>query len=897
MKRVFWTLCFLFFAICCFAQSEKKRLIDSTTYGRWPSLGSPIISNDGRYTAYEIQNEPVQNCTLVLKENSGDWEERFIGVRYAVFSADSKNAILIDTTNALCIVKLGERAINKIADVSYFNLPSNGDGEWIGYRSNKSNDITIMNIRTERKRSLSSVGSFSFSKDGKVLLYVIDSMNHQPNQQLKRLHLSSGVEEIVWSGIGLEDMILNQDASRVALMIEGTNGSKEIWYYQKRKGRAELLVSDESFSGWEGFVLSRISRMSADGRYLFLTLVKLHKTDFKRKGNSTVNVWSYLDNKLQSAQLQDGDPDQFSSVAVDVVSHHITCLSKSNEFVISSSAADKVHLVESVLGDGDRTESSWNKKALITYAVKSSDGKIDIPLKLEGVHIVSVSPGGRYIIYFDNTNKSYYSFEVPSGIYRKITGDINTSWIDCYRDDAGEVPRGIAAWVDNDYAVLLYDRFDIWMIDPAGNRKPISITGGYGKQHDIIFFLAMQENSKGLSRGKTVLLNALDINTKKNGFYKVVIGRPGMPEKLTMGNYIYKLVGNPYIDQSGIYPVKAALRDVYIVSRMSATEYPNYFYTANFIDFKPISFLSPEKLYNWYTTELHSWRTDDGKILQGILYKPEDFDSNKVYPVIFQYYERKSFGLNEYLTPSDLTGGCDLNIPTYVSNGYIVFAPDIAYVIGNPMAGTLSALTSAARYVKYFPYVNKRKLGIGGCSFGGIQTNYLITHTNIFTAAYSSSGMSDLVSAYGIIVGGRSNQSFFEYGGQGRMGGTLWQAPEQYIGNSAIFNADKVVTPLLLMHTTKDAMSSFLQATEFFTALRRLGKRVWLLEYTDGNHGISGKSARDFNIRLKQFFDHYLRDLPAPKWMTRGVPAEMKDIDNGLELDYRIKTPAAIETE
>ena len=121
---------------------------------------------------------------------------------------------------------------------------------------------------------------------------------------------------------------------------------------------------------------------------------------------------------------------------------------------------------------------------------------------------------------------------------------------------------------------------------------------------------------------------------------------------------------------------------------------------------------------------------------------------------------------------------------------------------------------------------------------------------------------------------------------QGRLGAPLWKMPDQYLKNSPILNADKVNTPLLMMQNKDDRVVPFSQGVELFTARRRQGKKVWLLHYYYEGHSLNeGKAAVDFTIRMKQFFDHYLKDAPAPKWMTKGLPAIMKGIEDGLSVD------------
>jgi len=182
-------------------------------------------------------------------------------------------------------------------------------------------------------------------------------------------------------------------------------------------------------------------------------------------------------------------------------------------------------------------------------------------------------------------------------------------------------------------------------------------------------------------------------------------------------------------------------------------------------------------------------------------------------------------------------------------------------------------------------------MGLQGHSFGGYETNYLITHSCLFAAACETAGVSDLISEYGSDARGTYPMYHAELS-QGRIGATPWQRADLYINNSPIFNADKVTTPLLMMHNKGDDVVPFSQGMEFFMALRRLGKRVWLLQYDGSGHVINGnKSALDFTIRVTQFFAHYLKDDPAPTWMTKGIPAALKGIDTGLEPDTEIKKP------
>ena len=120
---------------------------------------------------------------------------------------------------------------------------------------------------------------------------------------------------------------------------------------------------------------------------------------------------------------------------------------------------------------------------------------------------------------------------------------------------------------------------------------------------------------------------------------------------------------------------------------------------------------------------------------------------------------------------------------------------------------------------------------------------------------------------------------------QSRIGKTIWEAPELYVENSPLFHLPKVNTPLMIMHNDGDGAVPWYQGIELFTGMKRLGKPCWLLNYNGDDHNLMKNANRmDLSIRMRQFFDHYLRDQPAPDWLINGVPALDKGENYRLEL-------------
>ena len=298
-----------------------------------------------------------------------------------------------------------------------------------------------------------------------------------------------------------------------------------------------------------------------------------------------------------------------------------------------------------------------------------------------------------------------------------------------------------------------------------------------------------------------------------------------------------------------------------------------------------LSSLNPQQSnYYWGTSELYKWKAFDGKPAEGILYKPENFDPKKKYPVIFYFYETHTNTLHDYIDPTPT--GSRLNISFFVSRGYLVFSPDIRYKVGYPAKSAYNYVVSAAKDLAKKPWVDGKNMGIQGQSWGGIQVAQLITMTDIFKAAWAGAPVANMTSAYGGIRWESGANRQFQYEKtQSRIGATLWQKPQLYIDNSPLFHLPKVKTPLVIMANDADGAVPWYQGIELFTAMRRLGKKVWMLNYNGEAHNlVERKNKKDIQVREQQYFDWLLKGEKPPKWIVDGIPAVKKGRDWGLEL-------------
>ncbi len=890
MKKYYLNILFFFFHSWCFCQ---KPPIDTSVFGKWPSVREPAISNDGNYALYTVDNRPIGSRTVMVNCIRNNWKIEMPYISKAVITQDSKFALLFKPSDTLIIATLGTSFIEYIPHVKSYKIPQKGTGEWLTYMLNQpERELVVNNLKTHEKKIIPSVVDYFLSDDGRTLLLKTETeKDNGKMQSLLWMDLPEGKMNIIWQGTNLGSFAFDLRNKQLAFLVEDKVNNQSItslWYYRMGINKGVLLTTDREID--DKFKISKIQGFNKNGNRLFIFL----KGRELRKPNEDVvkvDVWSYTDTKLQSEQLMDLDPknifnklSQNFTAIVDLNSHRIIRLEQENEQVIFNEQNDDFVLISHLEGDAGSGEWNWNPAARKSfYLLSTKDGE----RKLIKGESPKLSTGGKYVIYYSRKLKNYFSLATTSGFVRNITESIPTIWTSNNNNDdtslVSFVPIGIGGWLKNDSAVLIYDRYDIWQIDPTGVQPPINLTNGFGHRNGITFRLCMTSPDKVIADSEVLILSAFNRKTKENGFYSRTLRKKGDLKLLTMGPYIYFAPGNnPRLP--GLLPQKARDTETYLVQRMNASESPNYFSTSDFKMFNQLSDIHPETEYNWLTTELITYKTRDGNTSQGILYKPEDFDHRKRYPVIFCYYETKSDQLNSYKEPEPTYG--EINIPWFVSNGYLVFTPDIHFKVGALGESVFNSIVSASSHLSKMSWVDNKKLGIQGHSFGGLQTNYLITHTNIFAAAVSGAGISNCISDYGSLTGsGDSRQGGYEIGHE-IMRGTLWEHSDWYIKNSPIFLANKVTTPLLMMHNKMDGQVPFTQGVEFFTALRRLRKRVWMLQYDEEGHILTtDKASRDYNLRITQFFDHYLKGAAPPRWMTQGIPAALKGIETGYKLD------------
>ncbi|MDR6941361.1 alpha/beta hydrolase family protein [Mucilaginibacter pocheonensis] len=882
----------IFTALICWAAGDsyaQKKALDFSVQDGWPALESKRISNDGKYMMYTITT--IKSGTdMVVQATGTKWSRKITNLKNAEFTQDSKR-LTFERPDSLGILDLQKDSLYYITGVNDSKMPKNGSGRWLAYHvKQRSKELVLHDFFNSKDQHYADVSNFLFSDDGKILVIQTDAgADKGQTKELTWLELSTGRRTIIARNCEVSQMTFDHAGKQFIFYAEEKQGGRStvtLRYFKPGMNAGEALV-DKSKEGMNGMDLTGVLRFSSrDSRIYF----NVQNSDLPIESNevNTVRIQSSLDNGLDP--LSNNGPF-LSTIAA--AGGKVVILQKAgfsgyfDPLDLGENHILLMQFLRDTLGaDSGRQSNPIAMRNMVLISCLDGSSKTITKKSYETAHF---SPGERYMYWFDGKTKNWRIYSVAERMIKSSSDKAGVPMEplrDYPQDDTRYVKYsslGIIGWLEKDRGMLVQDQYsDLWLIDPQGVKSPLNLTKGYCKTNHIqLQYLNFKADlSVPLLTNDTLLFSALDLSTKQNGFFKVPLSRSGNPLKLIMEPRMFYHLTPVALSSGGIAAgatriLKAENSNVYTVSRMSATEYPNLYITTNFKDFNQLTNLAPQKKYNWFTTELHYWTLPDGKETQGILYKPENFDANKKYPVIFFYYEKDSGCLNCFMNPSLSYG--TINIPWYVSNGYLVFIPDIYYHLGHPGQSACDAVVSAAKYLSKMTFVDAAHMGLQGHSFAGFETNYIVSRTNLFAAAAPSEGMSNLISDYSAV----GYAPLYYEAGQGRIGYSPWERFDLYLENAPVIRADKINTPMLILQNEDDQQVTNQSGQALFTGLVRNGKRAWMLSYNKEGHSIRDeKNQLDYTTRQTQFFDHFLKGKPAPDWMTAKPDYSILDDKN-----------------
>ena len=591
-------------------------------------------------------------------------------------------------------------------------------------------------------------------------------------------------------------------------------------------------------------------------------------------------LWHYKDPRLQTQQeVQEARDRAFNYVAVyrvqpkkfirlaDDAMRNVTVSPKQSRWALGTD--DREYELMGSL-DGRRHED--------VFAIDLTTGAKKLAVR-HLRYFSGASPDGSKFLYYENGD--YHVYSLATGQAKNITQGLPVSFVDI-EDDHNNVkpPVNAIGWASDNSTVLLTDAWDVWQVSTEG-APAVNLTVN-GKKDAIRYqrrfaLEPADERGDGIDLAKPQYFAAYGEWTKKAGIARLEPGKPGM-KMLTWTDATFPVL------------MKAAKADAYVFSQGTSLE-PADFYVAD------ASLANPARLtdqrpqvasYTWSPgVQLVNYTSDKGDKLQAALFLPANYEKGKSYPTVVNFYEKMSQTANQFGNPT--TNG--FNRSLYTSAGYAVFVPDITYRVNDPGMSAVWCMVPAVKAAIATGIVDPKKIGITGHSWGGYQTAFLITQTDIFAAAVAGAPLTNMVSMYSLVYknSGGWNGAIFE-SSQGRFKGGPWDNWDAYYRNSPVFFAKNVKTPLMMLHNDKDGAVDFTQGIEYFNTLRRMQKPVIMLQYVGENHGLAKPvNQRDYSVRMREYFDHYLMGAPAPEWMVSGVP-RLK-MDDHLKERAKAKPP------
>jgi dipeptidyl aminopeptidase/acylaminoacyl peptidase len=908
------------------AQPDGKRPLTHRDYDSWKTISSQKLSDDGRWLAYVLMPQEGDGEVVLKNLETGVERREPAGAKPPTASREGEPAPESETTNSgnltlaftagehylvfttyptkaatdkarkekkkpqdmpkggMALLPLSGGEVVRLENIRGFRLAEE-NGEWLAYQHEpkpesepegssataprRGSELVLRHLPDQSEKKFEDVTEYSLSKDGAFLVYAVSSKKEDRNG-VYAVETAGGEARPVLNGKGrYRRLVWDDKQTQMAFLSTRDDAASKqpkykLYLWPRGRGEATAVVASNSRGLPEKWLLADTAALnfSKDGQRLFFSTAPSRPPRPPVDGSeerAVADLWHWKDDNVQPVQKVRATRDRNRSYRAV---YHIR---DKRAVQLADPSMGSVSLDEeadSAIGEDDRDYRNlieYDQRYSDSYHVNLATGARTLLLRKHHGPLIQ-SPDGRHAVTFNG--RDWLCLDTATGRTVNLTQGIGVAFHDEDFDLPGTpAPYGAAGWTKDSRHVLLYDRYDIWQFSPDGAAGR-NITQGVGRNGKVALrYVRLGEDRTGIDPAQPLLLRAENLETRDTGFWETKLNGNAPPRKLIMAARAFT------------HPVKAKKADVLLLSATRFDEFGDLLVTNQaFTNLRKVSNANPQKAqFLWGSAELISYRNQDGTPLQAAVYKPENFDPHKKYPLIVYIYERLSQTVHTFRAPAPHHS---INFSYYVSNGYIILTPDIIYTTGHPGQSALKCVLPAVQALVDKGYINEQAIGIQGHSWGGYQIAYMVTQTNRFRAAEAGAPVANMTSAYDGIRWGSGLPRQFQYErSQSRIGGSLWEYPLRYLDNSPLFHADAIHTPLLILHNDADDAVPWYQGIEFFLALRRLGKEAYLFNYNgEPHHLLKRANQKDYTMRMQQFFDHFLKGAPAPEWMERGIP-------------------------
>ena len=763
-------------------------------------------------------------------------------------------------------------------------------------------DVILLDLRTGRHQLLGSVADFAFNRTGELLAYTVDSAVKDADGVFVLETRTGRITPLDTEAKSYSRLAWNDEGNALAA-IRGGDVEKmrekdgaliafaDVAAVLKDPAAAAPVVFEaaktEGFP--KGWVLSDRAPLSwsEDGKRVFFGIKEqVSSPDTTRRSTdeaADVDVWTTSDERVQSLQMARAEQDRNFTYrqAFDVAARKYIKL--------TDETMKELDLAPDGAWAIGRDPRGFGRDSMLPAAnifrVNTATGERTQILKgqLTGAHVLGISPQGTHFLYWRDGKIQAYEF--ATGATKALGAGRAPSFVDTEYDHPGPKPSyGLAGFTSDGQAVIAQGKYDLWLL-PLDGSAPKNLTGGAGDKGEIRFRIVRTEpvdmtlrRSAGprgsIDLTKPITLSAYGEWTKKAGFYELA------------GGALKELV---YEEAAFSNPVRAAKAETFLFTRQTFVEFPDLRVSGpGFGNSKKISDANPQQTeYLWGRRLLFDFKNKNGVRLQGILAVPDDYRPGEKRPMIVTFYEKNSQNMYRYNAPSFLTGmgGSPMQA---VTEGTLLMMPDVHFRTGSSHSDMLECVEAGTRQVIEMGYADPKRIAVTGHSYGGEGAAFIGTMSKMFAAVGMGAGVIDLYYdftqnwgwAYAVPGGSGENAFDYYFYSQGRWGFSPWDQPQRYLYESALTHVPNVTAAFLIMHGGADPTVDFHNGLGFYNALRYNGKTAAFLSYPGEGHGLRGLANRkDLTIRYFEFFNHYLKGAPAPKWLTEGVPFLKKDAD------------------
>jgi len=859
-------------------------VITEKDFAKWQNLLSFSISDDGTWISWNVSLVDGDD-TLYIKNALTSKMYKYPLSTNLLFSTDSKWAVsrigfsekqLENMTEKKTPVKYKARLLNlesgkvRIFDniESYAFTRDAGHLILSGYQSDsKTRDIYIHNLKTGTTKNIGNISEYGVNKPGNRLAYITSTENKKGNS-VELMNLDNYTISFLDNDTCIYRNLVWEREGKVLMFMKAFTDTSFVEeshmvfavrnIYEKPDIKTYNPASDSNFPDSMFIKDTYKPSVSDDYKTVFIGIFNWTKKEKKDKKPAEtpkipgVDIWHWKDDPIQ--------PRQKNTYTTDKNYTYLCAWNIDSRKLVR--ITDDTLRQASITGDGHYAVATndfpykplFRESVYDHYIINTLTGEKKLLLK-NFSSLNGSSPAGKYVLYFKD--KNWWVYDIYKSAHINLTKGIETVFWNTRDDSPRDIkpPFGSGGWFKDDKALLVYDEFDVWKI-PMDGSKPVRLTRG--KEDSTIFRATRLSYEYPYIDGtKDLYFSASGDLTKKSGYFR-----------LTTKNVFEKLL----FENKAVSGLRKAEKSDFFVYRAETYSLsPNvYRVPASFTNPLKITDTNPQQSgFKWGKSELVNFRNRDGKPLQGALFYPANYEPGKKYPMIVYIYEIRSNVLNNYVVPSPRS---PYNTTNYSSQGFFIFQPDIVYKTNHPGESAVNCVVPAVEEVLKTGMIDEKKIGIMGHSWGAYQTSFIITQTDLFSAAVAGAPLIDMISMYNEIYWntGGPNQNIFEIS-QGRLREPWWVQMEEYMANSPMFQAQGIKTPLLVAFGTSDGAVDWHQGIEMFTTMRRMEKPYIMLVYDGENHSLAKKENQlDYAKKVNEFFNHYLLGEEPEEWIIKG---------------------------